>query len=222
MESDMIARLKALVDQRTAKKYIEAEDILLAYLESNRNDIDGWLLLTRIEWNSPLQDPFRIIEYTNNIFTLEPLHPYALLFVAEAYDAFLGEIDSATLEKLYQVNVEDGEIMAMIEIAKARYFEHKDKHQYQQALERSVQYSMNQQINCADLGLLYFNQGKQELGKSLIKRAIGNVKNQGTEKWDAFSMECWFDYYYKGTHLPAVQYEWLLDLLAKCEAASKE
>jgi len=150
IESDIITNLKALVHQKTEKAYIEAEEILLHYLESNRNDIEGWLLLTRIEWNSPLQDPFRIIEYTNNIFALEPLHPYALLFVAEAYYAFLGEIDSVTLEKLHQINVEDGEIMAMIEIAKARYFEHKDKHQYQQALERSVQYSMNQQINCSN------------------------------------------------------------------------
>jgi hypothetical protein len=221
MESDMIARLKALVHQKTEKAYIEAEEILLHYLESNRNDIKGWLLLTRIEWNSPLQDPFRIIEYTNKIFALEPLHPYALLFVAEAYDAFLGEIDSAILEKLYKVSVEDGETMAMIEVAKSRHFYKRDNEKYQKALERSVQYSMNQQINCSDLGVIYFNQGKKELGKSLIKRAISNVKNVDKD-WDPFSMECWFDYYYKGIELPALQYGWLLDLLAKCEAAPGE
>jgi hypothetical protein len=220
MESDMIARLKALVDQDTEKAFIEAEDILLHYLESNRDDIEGWLLLTRIEWNSPLQDPFRIIEYTNNIFALEPLHPYALLFVAEAYDALLAGINNELFGKLCQVNVEDGEIMAMIEIAKSRRFYKRDNEKYQQALERSVQYSMNQQINCSDLGLLYFNQGKQELGKSLIKRAINNVKFVDLE-WEPFSMECWFDYYYKGTRLPALQYGWLLNLLAESEAASK-
>jgi hypothetical protein len=220
MESDMIAKLKALVDQDTEKAFIEAEDILLYYLETNRDDIEGWLLLTRIEWNSPLQDPFRIIEYTNNIFALEPLHPYALLFVAEAYDALLGGINSALFDKLCQVNVEDGEIMAMIEVAKSRYFYKRDNEKYQQALERSVQYSMNQQINCTKLGVIYFNQGKQELGKSLIKRAISNVKNVDLE-WNAFSMECWFDYYYKGTRLPGLQYGWLLNLLAESESVSK-
>lgn len=82
VESNMIERLKALVDQRTEKALIEAEDILLRYLESNRDDIEGWLLLTRIEWNSPLQDPFRIIEYPKKGLVIKT-SPFAVIVILD-------------------------------------------------------------------------------------------------------------------------------------------
>ena len=204
---------EAPLNQREA--YLErAETILLEYLKDHMTDTDAWLLLTRIECNSESHD--RITHYAGHVLSYDPTNAYALLFLAYADYYLHGEIEPDTFSKLCLAKNDDPEIMAMIELAKARYFYSFDKKKYQEMLEKSVAYSSNQQKNCSELGIVYWNQGKKKEGLHLIKKGVANAK--ASDYWDSSEMECWLNYYYKGTQVTQSQYDYLLSL---CELDTK-
>jgi len=211
-----LAKDTARIDDE--KHLVEAEKILLDYLKEHKDDSDSWLLLARIEWNSPLEDPDRILEYLDSIFTRDPTHPYALLFLAQTYHTFLGGINDDIFTQLCHICSPDQEVMAMVEVAKARYFKHRDTIKYQEALECSVKYSRKQQINCSSLGILYCQQGDLKKGRALVKQAVENIKAVDA-KWDEVSIEYWFNYYYKGTEISQWMYDDLLKLLEQASGS---
>jgi tetratricopeptide (TPR) repeat protein len=216
MESFINKQIQELAGEGSEQSLLEAEDILLNFLKKNPQDTQAWLLLARIEWNVPLEDPERIMEYANNVLTYDPSNPYALLFLAQTYHTFLGGISDDVFRQLCSVQSDDFEILAMIELAKSRYFKHRDIKQHKKMLENSVRYSYTQQLNCTELGLLYFQEGDFEAAKPLIAQAIKNVKTVDA-RWDKSSIDCWCDYYYKGTQITQWQYDDLLHILKQID-----
>lgn len=214
-----IARQSQEVPLGQREKYLEqAEAILLEYLKDHMADTEAWLLLTKIECNSPLYDHDRITHYADHVLSYDPGNAYALLFLAYANYYLHGEVEADTYSKLCLAKNDDLEIMAMIELAKARYFESFDKKKYEQALEKSVTYSNNQRINCSELGIIYLNQGKIKEGKVLIEQAIKNVKRifpSEDTKYDPTSIEDLLAEFYTGTTISDDAYATLKSIVAK-------
>lgn len=154
-----------------------AETILLDYLANNPRDSDVWLLLARIEWNSPLEDCRKIIEWSSNAFIADPLNIHALLLLTEAYDTFRTKIPDEIYHALCQVHHANAEIMAMVEIGKAKYLEYNDVKKYEEVLKKSIEYSSQQSLNFYLLGKLYKAQGKNMEGEKLIEIAHKNATN---------------------------------------------
>lgn len=218
-QARQVARQSRDVPLNQSEAYLEkAEVILLEHLKLHMTDTDAWLLLARIECNSPLYDHARITHYAAHVLSYDPTNAYALLLIAYADYYLHGRIEPDTFSKLCLAKNDNPEIMAMIEVAKARYFYFFDKNKYEQALEKSVAYSNNQRINCSELGIIYLNQGKTQEGKTLIEHAIKSVKHtfpsEGT-KYDPASIEALLAEFYSGTTISDDGYAHLKSILKK-------
>lgn len=198
----------------------QAESILLAYLEKNPKDTLGWLLLIRIECNGVLYDHERIIEYATNILSYDPNNPYAILFLAYVHYYLLGHIDNSTYKRLCHAKSGDLEVLAMIEVAKAHFFENIDKEKYRQSLEKSIEYSQHQQVNFSMLAQYYLEIGDYGQALPLFKRGIENVKGVDNP-YNPTSIEGFFDEIYKGIDISQKSYAELTGIIAKLEAHLK-
>lgn len=212
MKKEILSEAAKIVRQNGIQCFEQVEEILLGYLEKYPKDTDAWLLLLRIECNSPLFDEDRIIKYANNVLSYDPNNVYALLFLVYAYYFLIGEISFEIYQKLCLVHNEDPEAMAMIELAKAFYYKNINIDKYECALKKSSMYSMNQQQNLTMLGSLYLKQGKIKEGKMLIEQAIKNVKKIDSP-YDPASLEDFFDEVYKGTNISSLAYNELKSLI---------
>ena len=213
-----IARRKYQNYQEKNDNFEQVETILLEHLKTHAKDTDAWLLLTRIECNAPLYDYDRIAHYIGHVLSYDPTNAYALLFLAYADYYLHGQIDADTYTRLCLAKNDNSEIMAMIEVAKARYFESFNEKKYQEALEKSVHYSLKQRINCSNLGILYFNQGKIQEGKDLIQQALKNVKEvfpSDNVTYDPTSIEGLLDEFYAGTIISEGAYAHLKSIVAE-------
>lgn len=171
-EAIAIARQRENVSLEQSVYYLEkAENILLEYLKSNSQDTDAWLLLIRIEWNTPLEDSDRIIAWANNILDYDPTNVYALLFLCEAYCTFRGDIPEEIYYRLCQIQCNDLYIRAMIEIAKANYLVDKAnmESEYEKVLKKSIEYGPEQIRNYQMLGNFYIKKGAISKGEQLLK-----------------------------------------------------
>jgi len=212
MNNQILEKAKIIARHGGEKHLEQAENILLEYLKDHMTDTNAWLLLTTIECNPPLYDYDRITHYAGHVLSYDPANAYALLFLAFADHYLHGAIKAETYDKLCLGKSDDPETMAMIEVAKSRYFEYSNVKKYEEALKKSIEYSQSQQINLSKLGALYIEQGKIEEGKSLIKQAINNVKSTN-QNCDPTSMEGWYNYYYKGIEVISWTYNYLTSLL---------
>jgi len=205
-----IARKSRKVPSDQSEQYlIQAEDLLLEYLKDHSKDTEAWLLLTRIECNSTLYDYDRIAQYTNNILSYDPSNAYASLFLSYA-DYYLHERKVDTYNKLCLAQNDNLEIMAMIEVAKARYFEDNDSEKCELALKKSIEYSSTQVINFCMLGQLYIKQGNIAEGKKLIESGLSNVRRiaspENCHEYDPVSIQGFLNEFFAGTTTNFVQY----------------
>lgn len=213
----IINRAREIARLGTEQAYCEAQNLLLDYLENEPYDVDAWLLLIRIECNSPLEYPDLIENYANQILHHDQHNAYALLFLAYAQHFLMGEITSETYVKLCSANDAKLEVMAMIEVAKARYLEKISNSQYEKALKKSIAFSSNQQTNLFMLGQYFLKIGEYNQAKNLFKKAIKNIQTIISDNdidYDPTDIEAFFDYYYKGTSTMKWVYE-NLKLLTK-------
>lgn len=128
-----------------------------------------------VEWTPPLEDFERIIKWTKNVLAYDPTNAFALLVFAEAH-WFKGGINEAGYVMLCQAKGDDPHVMAMIEVAKAKYLADKLDQQdaYEEALNKSIVYGPQQAMNYEMLGNFYLQQGKQDLGEVLLKKSREN------------------------------------------------
>ena len=181
--------------------------IIKDYLKKYPQCTEAWLLLATIECNPPLEMADEVAKYINPILEYDPTNAYALLLLAHAQYYFTGIIEPETYEKLCSIKNESSEVMAMVEVAKARYFEGKNILEYEKAIKKSIEYSSEQTTNFSMLGKLYLEQGKIVTGKQMIKKGLNNVKKIITvadaieQDYDPVSIENLFDYYYKGIEM---------------------
>jgi hypothetical protein len=219
-QAKQIARQSRNVPGDQREDYlIKAEDILLDYLKEHSQDTDAWLLLLRVECNSPLDDAERIIEYSNNILSYDPSNAYALLFLSYA-DYFLrGNSDDELYSKLSLAHDNNPIIMSMIEVANARYFKHRNIKKLEAALKKSIGLCSFHRTNFCMLGELYLKQGNFEEGKYLIRHGLDNIKilitaeNVHEYEYDPVSIDGFFSEFFAGTTISFVEYGQLMLLI---------
>lgn len=177
-----------------------AEEVLLDYLQAYPQDTHAWLLLAMIEWTPPLEDFDRIITWTKNILSYDPTNVYALLLLAEVYQAFRGGVTDEIYEQLCKAQTNDRHLMAMVEVAKSYYFEVTGNQQeLEKALRRSIEYGPHHVTNHRELGHLLIKQGKIEEGEKLIRKAEENGKKFGShDEDDPTSIMDFLNTYYAG------------------------
>ncbi len=218
MNLNLLKQIKYLINKNEKNEFEAAKNFLLNYLLENPTASDAWLLLAILECNST-EDSEKITEYANNILVYDTSNAYALLFLAYAKYYYLrSQIDEETYKKLCFAKSDDPELMAMIEVAKARYFEDKnDIENYEKSLQKSIAYSSNQQMNFSMLGILYLNQGQFEAGKTLIKKGLMNVKkisaSENIDAYDPVNIITFFDEFYAGTIIRDTRYSQLKSLI---------
>ncbi len=183
----------------------EAEKILLEYLKKYPKDTEFWLLLLRIECNPGLDDADKITHYANHILSYEPSNPYALLFLSYADYYLRNSSDDKLYNRLCQAKTENREILALIELAKARYFRYRDVSKCENALKKSIEYYPYHVMHLQMLRELYLEQNKNELAQECLEYAAENVKillkSREIENWDIdhSSLDSFLDQYFKGT-----------------------
>ena len=225
MNKKILEQAKIIAREDTSEKLEEAQQLLLRYLTDNPKDTEAWLLLIRIECNPPLYYPDLIIQYSNKILEYEPNNALAVLFIAYAEYYLLGGISADTYSKLNHAKSDDVELMAMIEIAKSRYFEQiKDIDNFEKALKKSIEYSDKQTLNFYSLGILYLNKGRIEEGRKLIEKGLKNVKRifpvasndfSDNEIYDPTNFDALFNEFYARTTISRDQYTHLQNIVHK-------
>jgi hypothetical protein len=204
-----------------------AQGILLNYLKNNPKDTDAWLLLMRLEY-SGTEDPEKMAEYANQVLIYDSENPSALLFLSFTDYFACGSYEEALYSKLIKGKTNDPEMLAMLEVAKAYYWEKRDLNKCIAALKKSIEYSQKQRINLCMLGEIYIQQRldhKQTLeGAELIKRGLNNVKLIADEEtpYDPTSISDFFAEFFAGTIIGIVEYEILKKLISIDETNDKQ
>lgn len=197
---------------RTLEDIDQAQTILDEYLKSHPRDTNAWLLAMRLEY-SGAAFPDKIMEYANHVLSYEPSNISALLFLSYVDYYSLGSTDENLYSTLLNAKTNDSEMLAMLEVAKARYWEDRDLEKCIAALKKSIEYSQHQRINFCMLGQIYIQQKsdyKQILeGAELIKRGLSNIKLIVDENtlYDPTSVSGFFDEFFSGTVIGFVEYE---------------
>lgn len=179
----------------------KAQVMVLYYLQDCPEDTQGWLLIALIECHAPLYDADRIIRCAKRILSYHPSNAYAALFWSYA-DYFLkGNNNDDFINILQKVDHADWQIRIMIEIAKARYFEHRNQQKYEESLKKSIvsypQYRTNYQM----LAEFYRSKGKIEEGNCYLVLSRKNVEKQRQEhvyKWDPTSIKSFLNEFFAG------------------------
>lgn len=203
----------------TPENLDKAQEILLNYLKNSPKDTDAWLLLLRLEYSGN-EDPEKMAKYANQILAYDPENAAALLFLSFTDYYSFGSTDNTLYSKLIKAKASDYEMLAMLEIAKARYFKKRDIAKYEACLKQSIRYSSSQRINYCMLGELYIKQKKDYKqileGAELIKRGLSNVKLIGDETtpYDPTSVSDFFAEFFSGTIIGIVEYEILKKIIA--------
>lgn len=176
LNNPILVQARLIANNDTEKDLERAEAMLIEYLKVNPEDTDAWLMLIMIEWTPPLEDSERIIQWANNILAYDPVNARGLLVLAEAYVAFRGGINATIYKQLSNACSNDSNLMAMIEVAKAKYLERQEgaEKEYEDVLIKSINYGPLQERNHSMLGEFYLKQGKVDEGKKLIKKAEEN------------------------------------------------
>jgi tetratricopeptide (TPR) repeat protein len=175
MKEKKIKEIHALANSLDQKDLEQAQNLLMDYLSEYPKDTDLWLLLIRTECNSPFDDPGRIIHYVQHVLSYDPYNPYALLFWAYADRYLLGNDCEELYEALCKVQSDNSQLIAIIEIAKARYLKQVNVAKYEQALKKSIEYCPDFSTNFRMLGNLYKERGQVEEGNFLIEHGLQNM-----------------------------------------------
>jgi len=105
-------------------KVKQIEQLIKEYLREMPQDTEMWLKLALVEYRFPLADHIRAIECVKNILAYDPNNTYAavLLKVFSDWDI----VNEECFDILCAIKTEDNEFKAMIEFAKALYYDAKD------------------------------------------------------------------------------------------------
>lgn len=206
-------RLKQRIDTISAQAQLSEgqepflfvmEELLKETLEKNPQDTEAWIYRIMVEFNPPWLVFEIIFEYLEKIFEYDPYHIQATLIMAFSQDLFFQKISDETFDRLCHIQSEDKQILGMVEIAKAWYFENSDPISYEKHLKKSIEYAPDFVANYVMLGKLYFTQGDRIKGKELIKKGLTNVTGIYSETYnsrDITDIEEFFCERYKDTHI---------------------
>lgn len=129
----------------------------------------------------------------------------------------LGNSTKDLYAKLCRAHHIEQKVMAMIEIAKSRYFEERDPEKSMYYLKRSIEYYPKYCTNFTSLGELYIRQGNVEEGKRLIIQGLANIHELVTPtsviEYDPVDIPSFFDEFFAGTVINFVEHARLLSLI---------
>lgn len=206
---------KSYNKNRSEELLFEMESLLTEYLKQNPHDTDCWLKLAMVEFMPRLEDYDRIKPCLEHILEYDKQNIDALLILAYTELILRNQFPLDLFKKLESLQTEDQDKKAMIELAKAWFYElKKDNKMYEKALVKSIQYGRTFVSNYVKLGRLYLQQGRTTEGKELIRQGINNIKNtnQG-EVEDITDTKNFFDEFYKGVTVSQPNLNSLKDLL---------
>ncbi len=219
---EKIKSLSKIFYENPADEYDEyileiIKNLIDEYLAKNPEDTDVRLRLVRLEFTPPWEDPELLSKYLNEIFKYDPDNIYATLILACTQDVFWGEITDTVFEKLNNLSSEDPEILSMIELAKAWYYECKDNNElYEKHLLNSISYCNKHVSNYIDLAYFYAKKGKKNEAKKFAQKALHNVQviyTQDSPIIDITDVEEFINEYFKGTHVTDSNLEGIYELL---------
>jgi len=197
------AYYKMPIGKRNIVPLEEIKNLINEYLEKHPQDTDIRLRLVMLEYTPPWEDPEQLGKYLNDIFKYDPNNIYAILILADVENFFWGEITDLLFKRLSNLSSKDPEIMSMIELAKAWYFEEKGNDKlYEKHLLNSIKYCDKHVKNYRALANFYAEKGEKSKAKKFAKKAINNIKEiftQGSSITDVTDVENFFNEFFKGT-----------------------
>lgn len=154
-----------------------AERLLLDYVEQYPYDIVGWNRLIMLEALAPFEDYEQAADFARAALYYHQNNLLYFILILSFTPWYQGELDDELVEQAEVVQSEaDPEMASIISLLLADHYHSKDKVQYEFLLKRSIEYYPYIVRNYTDLGNHYMRYGQKEVGKTLIKKGLSNVK----------------------------------------------
>ena len=199
---EKIYQLNALYLETLSEQVLfDMESIMLDYLHYYPEDSDMWLRLVMIEFTPPLEDYDKIENYINTMLIYDQGNIKGLLVLAYAQYTFRGAIQEDLFMQLKSsCRIADKELLSMIYLAQAWYYESLDKEEYEKALLKSIDYCNYFVHNFVLLGELYFKKGKALESNEMIQVALKNIQKiyKTNDFVDITDIDSFFDEFFKG------------------------
>lgn len=154
-----------------------AERLLIDYVEQNPYDIEGWNRLIMLEALAPFEDYEQAADFARAALYYHQNNLLYFILILSFTPWYQGELDDELVKQAEEVQSEaDPEMASVISLLLADHYRGKDKDHYEFLLKRSIDYYPYIVRNYTDLGDYYMKYGQKELGKTLIKKGLANVK----------------------------------------------
>lgn len=174
VDEELQKKITALV---TEGKMETAEQLLIDYVEQNPYDIEGWNRLIMLEALAPLEDYEQAADFAWGALYYHQNNLLFFILILSFTPWFQGELDGELADQAEEVQSEaDPEMASIISLLLADHYRGKDKDKYEFLLKRSIEYYPYIVRNYTDIGEHYMGYGQKELGKTLIKKGLANVK----------------------------------------------
>ena len=179
---EKIKGLSRIFYEKPADEYDEyileaMKNLIDEYLVKNPEDTDARLRLVRLTYNPRWEDSELLIKYLNEILEYDPDSIYATLILAYTEDIWRGGITDRVFEKLNNLSSEDPEVVSIIELAKAWYYEEKGNNElYEKHLLSSISYCNKHVKNYKFLAYFYAQKGKKMKPKNWLKELFIMLK----------------------------------------------
>jgi len=204
------------IDERDGYIFEIIKNLLDEYLTKNPQDTDVRLRLVMLEYTPGWEDPELLSKYLNEIFKYDPDNIYATLILACTQEIFWGEITDKVFEKLNNLSSKNPEILSMIELAKAWYYQCKNNDMlYEKHLLSSIRYCNKHVSNYRALAYFYAQKEKKNEIKKFARKALHNVQVVYTRGsiTDITDVEKFINEYFKGTHITQPNLNSIYELL---------
>jgi tetratricopeptide (TPR) repeat protein len=221
MNTILWKEIKALQQQ---DKDDELEKLLESYLRDMPHETELWLRLAIVEIYPPFADYDKAVYCLSSILSYDSDNINALLLLAYVSDMFLGGIDDELFKKLNKVSLKEKVCQSMVELAKAWYYERRNKQLYEASLLKSIQLSPSCVFNYVNLARYYAKTGKIEEAKTLFRKALANVTTlytSGKHQDDPTNKEEFFKVHIKGTSITDILFQSMKKELERLEKIGK-
>jgi hypothetical protein len=200
------------------------EQLLETQLSHEPTNAELWLRLAILESNPPIVDCYKALDCLNKVLEIDSNNTSALLIFAYINYYQIAGVNKALFDKLISFHASSNELNSMLRYATSWYYAQTEKNILleEKLLRESIElYSLNV-WNYVDLARILFTQEKKEEAKTLVKKALGNVKKiyppgEEREKYDKTDVNEFLNERIRGIYLSNQNYEMIAELLEKPE-----
>lgn len=197
------------------------QDIILDYLSKQPSDVDLWVKLMLIQSIPPRADYIAIKDCTNIVFMYDSFNIPALLILMYGYYYLIRSPDEEyPIQRLFDAKSEDKELSAMLEIAKAQWYDEQNNQDlYEHCLLTSINSCQSFAYPYISLGLFYIDNNMISEGKEFLRLGLANVKkiyDETSYDWSrVLDIGFFYEEHYRLTYIPRSYYKKLHDMLNK-------